>query len=222
MRVHYIQHVAFETPRNIKTYLDEMASTNTVTHLYQNEPLPDAEAFDVLVVMGGPMGVYDEAQYPWLIREKALIKSAIEMNKYVLGICLGAQLIADVLGAKVYKGAEKEIGWYKIYPYKAKDSAGQMVFHWHGDTFDLPNGAKGLYSSEVTLNQAFECNKKVIGLQFHLEMTEEAVKEIVEHCSDELVAGAHIQDSQSMTEDNRWYESNQLLLKQLLDRWIQD
>ena len=164
MRVHYLQHVPFEGIGSIKNFLIEKGHELTCTKLYEKEKLPPAQNFDWLIVMGGPMGVYDEQIYPWLKLEKKFIKEAISSGKTVLGICLGAQLIADTLGARVYQNKYREIGWFdiirskeaentllaKALPQKAK------VFHWHGDTFDIPNGAIPLARSEACQNQGLD------------------------------------------------------------------
>jgi len=175
-----IMHVPFEGLGCIEQWITKNNHSVTYIRLYEKHELPDMNAIDWLIVMGGPMGVYDEAIYPWLSEEKTFIKQAIEAGKTVLGICLGSQLIAEVLGAKVYPNKQKEIGWFDVaLSERAKtDSlfAGFEdkfpVFHWHGDTFDLPEGSKHLISSEVCKNQAFLYNDKVLGLQFHFEVTE--------------------------------------------------
>ncbi|WP_211325058.1 type 1 glutamine amidotransferase [Hydrogenothermus marinus] len=115
MRIHYFQHVPFETPANIENWAKEKGHLFKGTYLYKNQPFPDFSSFDMLVIMGGPMSVSDENKYPFLKREKIFIENAIKLNKKVVGICLGAQLIAEVLGSKVYKNKEKEIGWYPVY-----------------------------------------------------------------------------------------------------------
>ena len=148
--------------------------------------------------MGGPMGVYDESVYPWLAEEKAFIKQIIAQNKPVLGICLGAQLIAEVLGAHVRKNDQREIGFFpltgdgKIFP------AEFMAFHWHGDTFGIPDGAVHLASSAACKNQAFIYRDKVLALQFHLETTDESLLSLYEHCQNEITGGPFIQTLEKM------------------------
>jgi GMP synthase (glutamine-hydrolysing) len=192
MRIHALQHAPFEGLGNIQTWADECQHTVTITKLFVDEQLPSVASFDALLVLGGPMNIYEESQYKWLKEEKSFIKRVIHEHKYVLGICLGAQLIADVLGAKVYQGKEKEIGWFPVtlsdevekrFPFLPK---ALEVFHWHGDTFDLPIGATLLASSKACINQAFLYNERVIGLQFHLEMTKESIELMIENCKDEL------------------------------------
>jgi len=136
-----------------------------------------------LVVMGGPQSVYEMDRFPYLEAEMRLIKSAVNANRPVLGICLGSQLMAAALGARVYKGSRREIGWHQIrladeaktdFLWKGVPSEFEG-FHWHGDVFDLPVGAARLASSDITPNQAFVFGEKAYGFLFHLEVTRDAV-----------------------------------------------
>ncbi len=198
MKLHYLQHVPFEG----LGYIEEWARSRNIeiscTRLFDNETLPDTDCFDWLVVMGGPMGIHDHDEHPWLAEEKRCIKEAIEAGKTIVGICLGAQLIADVLGAKVYPGPHKEIGWYPIR--RTSDAPewfpGEItVFHWHGDTFDLPEDAIHLASSDACKNQGFLYRGRVLALQFHMESTHQSVEDLVENCADELTVGPYIQSA---------------------------
>lgn len=203
MKVHYLQHVPFEGLGYIENWLTKNNHTISSTRFYEsNYHLPEAGDIDFLIVMGGPMGVYDEDRFPWLTDEKALIRNCIQSGKRVMGICLGAQLIAECLGAKVDKAAHKEIGWFPVMPTQEskqlpwfyelfKDNP--TVFHWHGDRFEIPNGGLNLLLSDANANQAFCYNENVIGLQFHLEVTEETVRLISENCADELCESPYIQ-----------------------------
>ncbi len=173
----------------------------TCSRLDLKQPLPDLDGFDWLIVMGGPMGVYDEDQYPWLKEEKDFIRRAVEDGKVVLGICLGAQLIAEVMGARVEKNAHREIGWFPIEPsleisgtiLNGLFSPGFEVFHWHGDTFGIPGGAVPLASSSACRNQGFILGNRVIGLQFHLETTSSSAAELIMNCRDELDGSEYVQ-----------------------------
>jgi GMP synthase (glutamine-hydrolysing) len=227
MKIHYIQHVHFETPANIFKWAKNKNHRITGTRLFLNESLPEIDQFDLLIVMGGPMGVYDEQIFPWLTAEKKFIEKAVKENKKVLGICLGAQLIADVLGAKVYKNRYKEIGWFPVFKTENaeksevfKDFPEQItVFHWHGDTFDIPSGAVHTVRSEACENQAFEYNKKVIGLQFHLETTLESAKALIDNSVEELMEkGKYIQTPEEMLSKKENFHQIEKVLFNMLDR----
>ena len=195
MRAHYFQHVPFEGLGSIEPWLKKAGYEITGTRFFESDELPDLKTIDMLIVMGGPMSVNDEDKFPWLVAEKKFIWDAIAKNKQVLGICLGAQLIAGALGAKVYPNKVKEIGWFPVYGISSKEHSFRFpskleVFHWHGETFDLPMGAVHLAKSDVCENQAFQFGKSVIGLQFHLETTPETARNLVSNCRDELVVNA--------------------------------
>ena len=210
MRIHYLQHVPFEGLASIEHWLTKKNHILSATKFYNSDSLPSVDNLDWLIVMGGPMNVYEDHKYPWLTLEKHFIEEAIKKNKIVIGICLGSQLIADILGSKVYKGQEKEIGWYpikmtteaQIYPVFASLTATFTVFHWYGDTFDLPPDAVRLASSEVCANQAFIYGDRVLGLQFHLESTQDSVRQIIDNCASELVTGKYIQKPEEMLARN--------------------
>lgn len=202
MHIHTLTHVPFEGLAYLGTWLQEQdpALHLTQTRFYAQDPLPDLSAIDAIIIMGGPMGVYDTAQYPWLVAEKAWIQAAIAAHKIVIGICLGAQLIAEALGAKVYRNPVKEIGWFPIQktPEAAQSMLGQslppelLAFHWHGDTFAIPVGAQHLYQSTACQNQAFIYQEKVLAVQFHLEVTPDSVQALLDHCAHELTANPPI------------------------------
>jgi GMP synthase-like glutamine amidotransferase len=206
MRIHCLTHVPFEGPAGIADWAQARRHALTVTPLYAGYPPPDAASYDWLVVMGGPMGVGDEAAYPWLVVEKRAIRDAIDAGKTVLGVCLGAQLIAEVLGARVYRNAHPEIGWMSIeLTPEALESPlfgflppSLQVFHWHGDTFDLPPGAVHLARSGACAHQAFSCAGRVLGLQFHLESTPASVRDLVTHCADEIRPAPYVQGAERM------------------------
>ena len=199
MRVHYLQHVPFEGLGSIETSLTAAGCQISCTRLYEDATFPDCSEFDLLVVMGGPMSVNDEHEYPWLVPEKQFVRAAVSEGKRLLGICLGAQLIASSLGAPVYASTHKEIGWYPISGTTPSDNSAFRfpreleVFHWHGETFDLPEDSVLLASSEGCKNQAFQIGTNIIGLQFHLETTPESARDLVAHCGDELVPARYVQ-----------------------------
>jgi GMP synthase (glutamine-hydrolysing) len=206
MKVHYLQHVPFEGIGSIAAWLTTRGAQVSATRFYESAQLPHPDDFDWLIVMGGPMSVNDEQHYPWLVPEKRLIREAIAGHKVVLGICLGAQLIANALGARVYPNADPEIGWLPIERVAAAGAhpcAGLFpprceVFHWHGETFDLPPGAVHLAQSTACANQAFLLGQRVLGLQFHLETTTASVQALIDNCGDELTSGRYVQSAQEM------------------------
>ncbi len=199
MRAHWLQHVPFECLGSIEGWLHKAGYEITTTRFCDSDDLPAAEDIDLLVIMGGPMSVHDEHEYPWLAAEKQCIGSVIGAGKPALGICPGAQLIAESLGGRVFPNAVKEIGWFPIEGVKPSSNSvfhfpGEIrAFHRHGETFSLPRGAVQTARSAGCENQAFQIGKKVIGLQFHLETTPESARAIVENCREELGEGEFVQ-----------------------------
>ncbi|PVV07411.1 MAG: amidotransferase [gamma proteobacterium symbiont of Ctena orbiculata] len=229
MRAHYLQHVPFEGLGSIETWLQSAGCEITNTRLYESDELPEVDEVDLLVIMGGPMSVNDTPDYPWLVKEKAFIKSVIDSGKPVLGICLGAQLIASSLGADIYSNSVKEIGWFPIQAVRSDNKAlfqfpeEAVVFHWHGETFDLPSGATQIAANKVCRNQAFQIGANVIGLQFHLETTPASAQAIVEHCAAELVDGETIQiETEILAASPALYHSINGLMERVLEYITRD
>lgn len=198
MKVHVLQHAPFEDLGSIRFCLDQRGAEISYTRCFAGERVPRLAEFDLLIAMGGPMSVNDEQDFPWLKDEKLLIQNAIARDIPVLGVCLGAQLIAGALGARVYPNPVKEIGWFPIHAVERAESSfvfpsACTVFHWHGETFDLPEGATPLARSEACEHQAFQLKRNVIGLQFHLEMTPESTLAMVENCRHELIPDRYVQ-----------------------------
>jgi GMP synthase-like glutamine amidotransferase len=191
MRLHALLHVPFEGVGSIAAWAADRGHALSATHLYAGETPPAAGDYDLLVVMGGPMGVYDEQAHPWLTGEKKAIEAAVAGGKSVLGICLGAQLVSVVLGGSVTRNPVPEIGWFKVNltpegqgePVLSGFPQSFYAFHWHGDTFAIPPGAVRAASSDACANQAFVYQGKVIGLQFHLETTPAAMQSLIKHCA---------------------------------------
>ena len=206
MKIHYLQHAPFEDLGSIVDWIKSRGHTLACTRLYQGETLPALAGFDWLIVMGGPMNVDETDQYPWLGAEKQFIRAAIDRGLQVTGICLGAQLIASAMGARVTKNPHKEIGWFPITRSNELANSPLVrilpevveVFHWHGDTFALPAGSIRIAASKACLNQGFVYRGRVIGLQFHLETTEAGIKQLIEHCGHELTAAPYIQTAEVM------------------------
>ena len=231
MRFHCLQHVDFEGPGTIADWIREQSSTLSFTHLYRNDPLPSAEDFDALVIMGGPMSIHDEKEFPWLIKEKELIASAIGQGKKVLGICLGAQLIAAVAGARVYPNPDKEIGFLPVHWTPAARKilrrgeggnwpATSLLFHWHGETFDLPEGALHLAATEACPHQAFLLGDSVLALQFHPEGSPAILREMVHHEGHELVPAPFIQSAAEILEQAPLLAEGNGLMRAMLERLV--
>jgi GMP synthase-like glutamine amidotransferase len=186
MRFHALRHLQFEGLGMIEPWIRHHGHSLTETLFWESDwEIPSLDSFDFLIVMGGSMNVDEEAEFPWLVQEKAFIADCIRANKRILGICLGAQLISRALGHKVGRSPEKEIGWFPVekkfdthplFPSLA-DKKQLQVMQWHGDMFDLPTGAESLFSSAGCPNQAFTLNEnRVVGLQFHLELSDNHIR----------------------------------------------
>ncbi len=229
MKAHIFQHVPFEGPGSIQQWLEQRQAQINVTRFFEDDPLPALADMDLLVVMGGPMSVNDEATLPWLIAEKKFIAEAIAAGKAVVGICLGAQLIASALGSRVYPGLQKEIGWFDVISLSVVENESRLfrlpetarVFHWHGETFAIPEGATRLAGSKACANQVFQIGARVIGLQCHLETTHASADAILTHCRDELDAaqgGQYVQTAQEIrAEPAATYEAMNQLMDNLLE-----
>lgn len=189
MHVLIIKNVFSEGPGTIADYLNSAKIHYSICEMSIGDAVPDLDSFTHLLIMGGPMAVYEMQQYPYLVNEALFIDLAINAKKHVLGVCLGAQMVAHALGAKVYPGQQKEIGWYEVAldpdgmsdplmsALALPDRNAAQVFQWHGDTFDLPRGAVRLASSDLFPNQAFRYNDRVYALQFHIEVTPAIVRD---------------------------------------------
>jgi GMP synthase (glutamine-hydrolysing) len=227
LKIHFIQHVPFEGLGCIENWIKENNYLLRHTKIFDlgSFPFPQVSDFDWLIIMGGPMSVYDTKKYPWIKDELALIKTAISSNKIVLGICLGAQFIAAALGAHVYPGSQKEIGWFPVNMNPASLIFGEnhgiskalTVFHWHGDTFDLPKGSIHMASSDTTPNQMFIYNNRVLGIQFHIEVTPDDVHRMADNMEEELIENTYVQRKELIIKENRYYAANNQYMYQILD-----
>lgn len=227
MKIHYLKHVPFEGLAYIDEWLAEKSIPVSCTALYQNNSFPSLSDFDCLIIMGGPMSVYDDAsRYPWLPDEKKFIKASIEADKIVIGICLGAQLIADVLGANVYPGKNKEIGWFPVKKtgntsvLDAVWPNGFYAFHWHGDTFDIPENAVHILESDACKNQGFVYRENVFAFQFHLESTGDSIEQLIDNCGDELKETPFIQNADTIRALSSHTQDSNRYMKYFLDQII--
>ncbi|HPK53621.1 MAG TPA: gamma-glutamyl-gamma-aminobutyrate hydrolase family protein [Smithellaceae bacterium] len=228
MRIHYFQHVPYEGLGNIAAWIQTRGCQLSATRFYTDDSLPQLEEIDALIIMGGPMGAYDDKKYSWLTKEKRFMREAINAGKKVLGICLGAQLIASVLGEKVYPHIHKEIGWF---PLRLTDEGREAklfgefpgefsAFHWHGDTFSFPRGAARLAETSACRNQAFSYGDNVVGLQFHLDVTRENIEDWILYGAAELAAAPYVQTPAQMLAAGQEFEQIRIYMHQLLDRFF--
>ena len=208
MRVHVLQHVEFEGLGSIAAWLTQQHARVSYTHFFTGEALPDRLDFDLLIVLGGPMSVHDTAQFPWLHAEQQFLRLAMQQQIAILGICLGAQLLAAALGARVENNAEVEIGWLPVECHAAvpfKFPASVTVLHWHGETFSLPAQAQSFASSTRCRNQAFQIGTHIIGLQFHLEANAATVAQLLQHCAADLARLSYSLSAEKLQRDSAQY-----------------
>jgi GMP synthase (glutamine-hydrolysing) len=190
-----LQNAKGEGPGVIDAVLRARGWTQETIHFYRGETIPlDWQSCSLLVVMGGPMNVYEERTYPFLREETGIIAEAINIELPVLGFCLGAQLMAKACGARVHRGHEKEIGWYPVWmtelgmkdPLLSSFPEELIIFQWHGDTFELPEGAIRIASSDNYVNQAMRIDEMSYGFQFHFEVTRDMIFEWLETGREEI------------------------------------
>lgn len=222
-----LTHADFEGPVRIATWAEGKGAGMRIVNLWAGEPVPTAEATDALVLMGGPMSVNDEADFPWLATEKALVRAMVAAEKPVLGVCLGAQLIASALGGRVTRNpAGREIG---VWPIRATGDDpffpildGLPVFHWHGERCELPPGATPLASSVACETQVFRIGRRCLALQCHLETDTEAAELMLARCAGDLEGGGpHTQDGATIRAGVREAEAPmRAALDRLLDAWL--
>jgi GMP synthase-like glutamine amidotransferase len=226
MRIHYIQHVPFEGLGGIDFWAQSKGHELSAIRMFAEDPFPPITDVDWLVILGGPMNIYEEDRYSWLIREKQFLRTAINRGRFILGICLGSQLIADALGARVYLNAQKEIGWFPV-EFTTRGRAVMVgslpstgtVFHWHGDTFDLPSGAVHLASSVACQNQAFAYDNRVFAFQFHLEITRHLLEQMIKNESDDITEGEFIRTPTEMLSLDEPFAASNSLMHQVLDQF---
>jgi len=200
MKILFVIHAAFEAPGCIETWAKKRGHQTQIVSPYKGEKIPNINDFDFLVVMGGPQSPLEMDKAPYLADEIALIKQAIIKHKRIIGICLGAQLIGEALGAKTERSPHREIGMFLVellHEAKFDPVFGQFpekfdVMHWHSDMPGIPKGATLIAKSEGCPRQIFRYGDRIYGFQCHFELTQELVKGMIEHCPDDLKAGTYI------------------------------
>ncbi|MGB9941089.1 type 1 glutamine amidotransferase [Methanosarcina sp.] len=227
MKIHVLQHSSVNTLGTIEEYAKTKNHMLESTRFYETKSPQEPGSFDLLIIMGGPIGIYDYDENPWLKDEKAFIKQAIEAGKPVLGICLGAQMLADILGARVYENRYMEMGWFPVRASGGENKPEFLeglpeeitVFHWHSRTFDLPAGAVHLFESEGCKNQGFIYKGRVVALQFHPEVNEERIQSLIERFGEGVVKGLFVQKKQEMLGKNEYLAGTKEFMFSVLDKF---
>ncbi|WP_406658070.1 type 1 glutamine amidotransferase [Methanolobus sp. ZRKC2] len=228
MRIHCLQHLEFETLGNINQWVCGRGHTLSRSLPYASTLFPQLDDLDLLIIMGGLMSVYEEDSYPWLKLEKKFVKKCLNEGKAVLGICFGAQMLAEILGSRVSRNEYKEIGWHKV---KTIDGNGKFALssgfpeeftalQWHGDTFALPENTVRLFESEACREQGFIFRDNVLAVQFHPEVDERCIQDLVENCRSDLVYGRYIQNENDIVDRPDFIEGSASLMFYILD-WFE-
>ncbi|KXS41310.1 MAG: GMP synthase [Methanolobus sp. T82-4] len=228
MRIHCLQHLEFETLGNINQWILSRGHTLSKSMPYAGDSFPDTDDFDLLVIMGGLMSVYQEDGFSWLKAEKEFVKRCLDTGKAVFGICFGAQMLAEILGSKVTKNRYKEIGWHKVRLTAEKEISDLLsgfpdeftAFQWHGDTFDLPGKAIRLFESDACREQGFIYGGNVLAVQFHPEVDGKCIHGLVKNCSTDLVDGRYIQNEGYIISRKDFIEGSASLMFSILD-WFE-
>ena len=229
MKFTIFQHVPYESPGYILDWIIENGHSIEEVSLYDHPKFPAVKSTENLIVMGGPMNIYDDDEFSWLPDERDFIKQVIQRGTRVLGICLGAQFITDAMGAEVFRNKYTEVGWFGveviednlpdqfkgIFPKRFK------TMHWHGDTFNLPEGMHAFISSEATENQGF-VTEQVAAFQFHMEMTPEGLISLIEHNQTLFEEDfLFVQKPGEMLHMDEVHESNRKILFRFLDAFFE-
>ena len=225
LRVCIFEHVPFEELGSIESWLKGKNAQVDFCRVYAKDPLPIIEKYELFIFLGGSMSANDERHYPWLVEEKTYIRELVALNKAVIGICLGAQIIADAMGGRVYHNYTNEIGWFDVHLNPEAGNPLQLpetmtVFHWHGETMELPPQAKLLASSQQCHNQVYLLNERVLGTLCHFEATRESTYSTLLHCMDELSGetGSFVQDSEEIqSQSDEHYEQMTEWMFRILD-----
>lgn len=223
MKILCVVHAEFEKPGSIETWAKKSNHLLLQVNPFKGEMLPDIDAFDLLVVMGGPQSPLELDKAPYLRNEIELIKQAISKGKRILGVCLGAQLIGEALGAKTERSPNREVGMYPVQllnsakddPVFSQFSDEFDVMHWHSDMPGMVEGMELLAQSEGCPRQVFRYGDKIYGFQCHFELTRELVKEMIRHCEDDLKPGKYVMTQEQLMEQD--YSSMNAKMDKVLD-----
>lgn len=224
MNVRIFQHIHCEGPGAIGDWARQRGGDISTSHLYRGDFLPDAASVDLLVIMGGPMNIYQDRDYPWLRAERAFTRSHVAAGKPAIGVCLGSQFLADALGGRVIQNPHVEIGCFPVeftaaarqrFPFLP---ASLPVAHWHGDTFELPAGALHLATSSACENQGFVFGSQVLALQFHPEVTRGDLAAWMSAFDGRLEPDAYVQSEEAiLAMADEVFATGHAVLRRLLD-----
>jgi GMP synthase-like glutamine amidotransferase len=225
MRLLFLQHDPLDGPGALMEWAESRGHSIAFCLICQDVPLPPLESFDLMVSLGGPMGAYEESKHPWLRTEKEYLRQATRAGKKILGLCLGCQLLADALGGKAFRHTCKEFGWQpiEILPQGAEwfgTSGLFMAFQWHGDTYSLPPGAIQLATNGACEQQAFLIGNQILGLQFHLEWTEQMARDALAEPGVAPPKSPFVQSPEEILSDLTLFESGKRRFFLMMDRFV--
>jgi len=229
MKLHMLEHDPYEGPTNIDHWAENRGHLVERTYLYEGQTPPSPDRFDWLIVAGGSPHVWEEDLHPWLAPEKKYIRQALDQDKLILGLCFGAQLLAEALGGRVFSNQHQEIGWYEVAltptgrnSFLFKKSPDTFItFHWHSDHFTLPPGCPSLAASRPTPNHAFVCpGRPVVGLQFHPEYTRDLVRNYARARGREWMVGPYVAGREAVLERTEEIPDTYWLMEAILDNMV--